>query len=112
MRTKIIYSPIGVVRTEHTRPDGTPIQSTYATGCRGRAEIFPEYAEGLKDLDGFSHLFLLYDFHREQRMTLSVTPYLEDRIRGVFATRAPGRPNRIGLSIVSLVSREGQRSAS
>jgi tRNA-Thr(GGU) m(6)t(6)A37 methyltransferase TsaA len=67
----------------------------------------PEYADGLRDLDGFSHIFLLYDFHRAQSMKLVVKPYLEDAERGVFATRAPWRPNRIGLSIVRLLFRTG-----
>jgi tRNA-Thr(GGU) m(6)t(6)A37 methyltransferase TsaA len=107
MTEEITYRPIGVIRSEHSSPEATPIQSAYATGCRGRAEILPEYAEGLRDLEGFSHIYLLYHFHREQTVKLIVKPYLEDVEHGVFATRAPCRPNRLGLSIVTLVSRQG-----
>ena len=103
----ITYRPIGVIRSEHTDPEATPIQSSFAGGCRGRAEILPEYAEGLRDLEGFSHLYLLYDLHRAQGMKLIVKPFLEDVEHGVFATRAPSRPNHLGLSIVALVSRKG-----
>jgi len=107
MTENITYRPIGIIRSEHLRPEATPIQSAYAGGRRGRVEILPQYAEGLRDLDGFSHIYLLYDFHREQAVKLIVTPYLEDLEHGVFATRAPCRPNRLGLSIVTLVSRQG-----
>jgi tRNA-Thr(GGU) m(6)t(6)A37 methyltransferase TsaA len=104
--SRIIYQPIGIIRSEHTDPDKTPIQSVYAAGCRGRAELLPEYTEGLSDLEGFSHIFLLYDFHRARSKSLVVKPFLQDTERGVFATRSPCRPNRIGLSIVKLLFRE------
>jgi tRNA-Thr(GGU) m(6)t(6)A37 methyltransferase TsaA len=99
---KILYEPIGYVRSGHTRPETTPIQPVYSTGHRGRIEVLPAYAEGLRDLDGFSHLYLLYHFHRAGPAKLVVMPYLQDVMRGVFATRAPCRPNPIGLSIVRL----------
>ncbi len=103
----IQYKPIGVIHSEHTIAEETPIQPTYAKGCRGRAEIFPEYEEGLRDLEGFSHIYLIYHLHRSKSVKLTVKPFLQDIERGVFATRAPSRPNAIGLSIVELVSREG-----
>jgi tRNA-Thr(GGU) m(6)t(6)A37 methyltransferase TsaA len=103
----IQYKPIGVIHSEHTIAEETPIQPTYAKGCRGRAEIFPEYEEGLRDLEGFSHIYLIYHLHRSKSVKLKVKPFLQDIERGVFATRAPSRPNAIGLSIVELVSREG-----
>jgi len=103
----IIYKSIGVIYSEHTIAEETPIQPAYAKGCRGRAEIFPEYEEGLRDLDGFSHIYLIYHFHLSTTAKLIVKPFLQDVERGVFATRAPTRPNAIGLSIVELVSREG-----
>lgn len=103
----IQYKPIGVVHSEHTVAEETPIQPAYAKGCCGRAEIFPEYEEGLRDLEGFSHIYLIYHFHRSKSVKLIVKPFLQDTERGVFATRAPSRPNAIGLSIVELVSREG-----
>ena len=99
--------PIGVLRTPHMDPSRTPIQPVYATGVAGRAELLPEYAEGLDDVEGFSHVCLLYVFHRAGAPRLRVKPYLQDVERGVFATRAPCRPNPIGLSLVRLVRREG-----
>ncbi len=107
MRTTIVYEPIGIIRSEHTRPEKTPIQPIYAQGCAGRAEVFPEYADGLRDVEGFSHIYLVYHLHRVERPQLVVKPFLQDVERGVFATRAPCRPNAIGLSIVRLVRREG-----
>lgn len=103
----ITYTPIGVIRSEHGIEDRTPIQPAYARGCRGRAEVFPQYSEGLRDLEGFSHVFLIYHFHRCGSARLLVKPFLQDVERGVFATRAPCRPNAIGLSVVELVRREG-----
>jgi tRNA (adenine37-N6)-methyltransferase len=104
----ITYEPIGVIHSEHVIAEQTPIQPTYAKGCRGWAEIFPEYEEGLRDLEGFSHIYLLYHFHLSKSVNLLVKPFLQDVERGVFATRAPTRPNAIGLSVVELVSREGR----
>jgi tRNA-Thr(GGU) m(6)t(6)A37 methyltransferase TsaA len=103
----ITFKPIGVIRSEHMAAEQTPIQSVYAKGCQGRAEIFPEYAEGLRDLEGFSHIHLIYHFHQAGPPKLIVRPFLQDVERGVFATRTPCRPNPIGLSIVELVRREG-----
>jgi tRNA-Thr(GGU) m(6)t(6)A37 methyltransferase TsaA len=103
----IAYRPIGVIRSEHTKPEETPIQPAYAKGCRGQAEVFPEFSDGLRDLDGFSHIYLIYHMHKATSAALRVKPFLQDIERGVFATRAPCRPNPIGLSIVELVRREG-----
>jgi tRNA (adenine37-N6)-methyltransferase len=103
----IVYKPIGVIRSGHVVAQQTPIQPVYAKGCKGRAEILPEFAEGLRDLDGFSHMYLIYHFHEAGPAKLVVRPFLEDVGRGVFATRAPCRPNAIGLSVVELVRREG-----
>jgi tRNA-Thr(GGU) m(6)t(6)A37 methyltransferase TsaA len=75
-------------------------------GIRGTAEVWPEYEDGLSDLSGFSHVFLLYHFHRVHAARLRVTPFLDKEPRGVFATRAPCRPNPIGLSIVRLTGIE------
>lgn len=108
MRESVItYSPIGVIRSDHLIEDQTPIQPAYASNCKGRAEIFPEFAEGLQDLEGFSHIYLVYHFHRCGPTRLLVKPFLQDVLRGVFATRAPCRPNAVGLSVVELVRREG-----
>ena len=103
----ITYTPIGVIRSTHVAAQDTPIQPTYAKGCKGRAEIFPEFEEGLRDLDGFSRVYLIYHFDRAGSATLMVKPFLQDVERGIFATRAPCRPNPVGLSVVELLSREG-----
>jgi len=105
--TAITYRPIGVIRSEHVAAEETPIQSAYAKGCKGQAEVFPEFASGLRDLEGFSHVYLIYHFHQAGPAKLMVKPFLQDIERGVFSTRAPCRPNAVGLSIVELVRREG-----
>ncbi len=103
----ISFSPIGVIRSEHVSAQQTPIQPTYAKGCKGRVEIFQAFAEGLRDLDGFSHIYLIYQFHQAEPAKLIVKPFLQDVERGVFSTRSPFRPNAIGLSVVELVRCEG-----
>lgn len=104
---RIVYKPIGVIRTPFPEPKGTPIQPRAAEGVRGRVELFPEYAEGLADLEGFSHVILIYHFHRAGPGRLRVRPFMDDREHGVFATRAPARPNPIGISVVRLLGIEG-----
>ena len=101
---RIGYQPIGIIHSPFKNVEGVPIQPTGAAGIQGSAEILPELAEGLKDLDGFSHIILLYHFHRVQESKLTVTPFLNSQPRGVFATRAPTRPNPVGLSVVRLLS--------
>jgi tRNA-Thr(GGU) m(6)t(6)A37 methyltransferase TsaA len=103
----IDFKPIGLIHSEHVTAEKTPIQPAYAKGCKGQAVVFPEYAEALTDLEGFSHIYLVYYFHQAPPQRLTVKPFLQDRERGLFATRAPCRPNAIGLSIVELLSREG-----
>lgn len=105
--TTISYQPIGIVRSPFAGVENVPIQPTAAAGVRGTVEVFAEYAAGLKDLGGFSHVILLYHFHRVTQARLSVIPFLDREARGVFATRAPSRPNPIGLSIVRLLGVEG-----
>ena len=104
---EIILRPIGVIRSPHTEAAKTPIQPSFASGIPGTAEIHSAHEEGLADLNGFSHVWLVYFFDRIDAPRLTVNPYLEDRPHGVFATRAPCRPNPIGLSLVRLVRREG-----
>ena len=98
------FTPIGTIHTQFETTDGVPIQPAAGRGIRGTVEVLPEFADGLKDLDGFSHIILLYHFHRSEGYRLHVTPFLDTEKRGLFATRAPKRPNGIGLSIVRLVS--------
>lgn len=101
------FQPIGVLHTPFYEPSGMPIQPSGQHAAQGRAEIFPEFTAGLKDLDGFSHVILIYVFHRQSKKSLTVTPFLDDAEHGVFATRAPSRPNPIGISVVPLVNLEG-----
>lgn len=101
------FKPIGIVHSDHVSAQETPIQPNYAKGCTGRAIVFPEFEEGLRDLDGFSHIYLIYHFHRAESPKLIVKPFLQDIERGVFSTRTPCRPNAIGLSVLELVRREG-----
>jgi tRNA-Thr(GGU) m(6)t(6)A37 methyltransferase TsaA len=98
-----------VIRSPFTDLKDMPIQPTGETSASGTAEVLPEYAEGLKDVEGFSHLILLYHLHQVRRQDLTVRPFLDSEPRGVFATRAPTRPNPIGLSVVELLRREGTR---
>lgn len=100
---------IGVIHTPFTEPRGMPVQPAGAREVTGTVEIDPEYAAGLQDLQGFSHLFLIYLFHRAAPPRLTVTPFLDSHEHGVFATRSPLRPNPIGLSIVELLAVEGSR---
>jgi len=104
MPAPICYQPIGVIHTPYTTLEGMPIQPVGARGVRGRVEIFPEFAPGLRDLAGFSHITLLYHLHRSAGFELIVRPFLDTEPRGLFATRAPRRPNPIGLSTVRLLA--------
>jgi tRNA (adenine37-N6)-methyltransferase len=98
---------IGVIRTPHKQAAGTPIQAALADGVAGTVEVLPEFAAGLRDLDGFERVWLVYWFDRASPAKLTVKPYLDTRERGLFATRAPARPNPLGLSAVRLVRVEG-----
>jgi tRNA-Thr(GGU) m(6)t(6)A37 methyltransferase TsaA len=99
---KISYQPIGVIHTPFTDPKGMPIQPPGAAGVKGTVEVFEAFRPALKDLDGFSHVILLYHFHRARPFQPHVVPFLDSQPRGLFATRAPRRPNAIGLSVVRL----------
>ena len=104
---KLSLTPIGVIRSTIKDPEGAPIQPSGAVGIQGRVELDPAYEEGLKDLEGFSHLILLYHFHLSQGFSLTVKPFLDNSQRGLFSTRAPRRPNPIGLSVVRLERIQG-----
>ncbi len=104
----MILKPIGTIHSPFTNLKGMPIQPTGASGVKGTVEVFEEYADGLLDLDGFSHIILLYQFHRSDGFKLRVVPFMDTVQRGIFATRAPKRPNAIGLSIVQLEKIEGR----
>lgn len=103
---EIRYRPIGVIHSPFKEIKGVPIQSTGAEGIAGTLEIDPKYADGLKDIEDFSHIFVVYHFHLSEGYSLEVKPFLDDNTHGVFATRAPKRPNPIGISVVRLLGVE------
>ena len=102
MRKEIVFKSIGTIHSSFKDTSKIPIQPVFSEGARGYIKIFPEFVEGLADLDGFSHLYLIYHLHKAKEAKLIVRPFLEDEMHGVFATRAPSRPNPIGISIVRL----------
>jgi len=104
----ISYHPIGFLRSPFTRQEGMPLQSVAAPEVRAQVEVYQQFAPGLKDLDGFSHLHLVTHLHRGAPGGLEVVPFLDDTVRGIFATRSPRHPNPIGLSVVRLLSVAGR----
>jgi tRNA-Thr(GGU) m(6)t(6)A37 methyltransferase TsaA len=103
---EFVMIPIGILHSPFIDKKRNPTQSTRSHAC-GYKEVFAEFAEGLQDLEGFSHIILLYIFHQSENYTLKFKLFRDDQLRGLFATRYPYRPNPIGLSIVQLVSRCG-----
>ncbi len=108
-KTPYVYTlrAIGIIHSPFTEPKGTPIQPTRADHAEGWIELEKQYQPALRDLDGFDRIWLLYVFHRAGEPKLEVVPFLDTVPRGLFATRAPRRPNPIGLSCVQLVGIEG-----
>ncbi len=102
----INYQPIGIITTPFKSLNDMPIQPSGASNARGELVVNAEYIDGLTDLEEFSHVYLIYHFHKVKEYQLIVTPFLDKKPHGVFATRAPKRPNPIGLSIVQLISIE------
>jgi tRNA-Thr(GGU) m(6)t(6)A37 methyltransferase TsaA len=105
----LVYRPVGIVHSPLKEASGAPIQSFVARDIEGVVEVLPQYVEGLRDIEGFSHLILIYHFHLSSKSSLIVRPHLDDGTHGVFATRAPARPNPIGISVVRLVRVDGTR---
>jgi tRNA-Thr(GGU) m(6)t(6)A37 methyltransferase TsaA len=103
---EIVYRSIGTIHSPFQDIKGMPVQPGGAEGVRGRVDILPELAPAMKDLDGFSHLILIYHLHRAGEYKALVVPFLDNQSHGVFATRAPARPNTIGLSVVKLLQVE------
>ena len=99
---EIRFDPIGVIHTPFKNLEGMPIQPSGATGVQGVVKVFEAFHPGLKDLEGFSHVILIYLFHGSSGFKLHVVPFLDSQPRGLFSTRAPKRPNPIGLSVVQL----------
>jgi tRNA-Thr(GGU) m(6)t(6)A37 methyltransferase TsaA len=104
---EIRFKPIGVVHSQFATPADAPRQPRLSGDAAGMVEVFPEYIDGLKDLDGFSHIILLCYLHLVDGYSLDVTPAWDGQRRGLFSTRTPRRPNPIGLSIVRLTRIEG-----
>jgi tRNA-Thr(GGU) m(6)t(6)A37 methyltransferase TsaA len=99
---EIRYQPIGIIHTEFQDKKEAPIQGVFARDAKGEVEVFPEYSQGLKDIEGFSHLILIYHFHLADGYSLVSMPFLEDKQHGIFSIRHFKRPNPIGLSVVKL----------
>jgi tRNA-Thr(GGU) m(6)t(6)A37 methyltransferase TsaA len=99
--------PIGTIHTPFTNLENMPIQPKGAKDVQGCIELLPQYTEGLKDLSGFSHIYLIYQFHKATRTELTVIPFMDTVPRGIYSTRSPLRPNHLGLSIVELISISG-----
>lgn len=97
--------PIGIIHTPYRSKKETPIQPFKSKGI-GEVEVFKHYQAGLRDIEGFSHIILVYRFHKSRGYKLHVQPFLDHKMRGVFATRSPKRPNQLGLTVVKLLKRE------
>ena len=107
MKKPITIKPIGIINTPYKETKGIPIQGKFKRGVTGTARVLPEYKAGLKDIEGFSHVILIYHFNRSKEEKLTGRPFLEDIEHGIFAIRSPHRPNHIGFSIVKLKSVKG-----
>lgn len=103
---ELIMRPIGIIHSPFLEKEQTPIQPSRSQ-AQGRVEVYPEFAAGLEDIEGFSHIILLYVFHQSSGYNLRVKPFLDDHQHGLFATRYPKRPNPIGISVVRLAARQG-----
>lgn len=106
---QIHYESIGVLNSPHKNIADMPIQPSGADGIRGTITLKEQYLEGLKDLDGFSHIYVFYHFHQAKAAQLTVTPFMDEASHGIFATRAPRRPNAIGLSVLRLINIDGSQ---
>ena len=104
---EIIIKPIGIIHTPFDDVRNMPIQPIAAEGVFGLVEVFSEFAPGLKDLEGFSHITLVYRFHKIESYELEVIPFMDDQPHGIFSSKAPKRPNAIGISTVKLMKIDG-----
>ena len=101
--------PIGFIHTPYKVPKDIPIQGKFKDNVEAFIELNDEYVEGLKDLDEFSHVILLYYLHKSDKVTISGKPFLEDTPHGIFAIRSPHRPNHIGMSIIKIQKIDGNK---
>lgn len=104
---QITLEPIGIIHSPYQKKEDIPIQGAFKPEGVGTIEVFEEYAEGLTDVEGFSHLLIIYFFHRSKDFSLLAKPFLEDKLHGIFAIRSPHRPNHLGVSVVRLLERNG-----
>jgi len=104
---QIILNPIGIIHTPYTDIKNMPIQPIAAEGICGTIELLPEYVAGLKDIEGFSHITLIYNFHKIEGYELEVVPFMDTEAHGIFSTKAPKRPYAFGVSTVKLIGVEG-----
>lgn len=98
---EIKIKPIGIIRSPYKKVEDIPCQG-YKSDKNGEIEVYKEYEKGLRDVDGFSHLIILYLFHKAKKHSLLAKPFLDDKVKGIFAIRGPRRPNHIGISVVKL----------
>jgi tRNA-Thr(GGU) m(6)t(6)A37 methyltransferase TsaA len=103
----ITVNSIGVIHSPYTRKESCPIQGAEAPNGKGTVEVFSEYADGLNDIETFSHIMLIYHFNRAGEIKLVRPTFLDDAAHGIFASRHPCRPSGLGISIVRLLSRHG-----
>ena len=101
----MIVKPIGIIHAPFKSKKDAPTQN-YKSKAIGRVEVYKKYEKGLKDIEGFSHLILIYRFHKSRGFKLLVKPFLDNELRGLFATRYPRRPNQIGITVVRLLRRQ------
>ena len=104
---QITLEPIGVIHSPYQKKEDIPIQGVFKTEGVGTIEVFDKYAEGLTDIEGFSHIQIVYFFHKSRDYSLLGKPFLEDKLHGIFAIRSPHRPNHLGISVVRLLERKG-----
>ena len=97
---EIILKPIGTIHSPFKLGDPVPIQSVAGRDIEGYIELFPEFTDGLKDLDGFSHIILIFHIHLNKKVKMQTRPFMDNVYRGIFATRSPSRPNHLGMSVV------------
>jgi tRNA-Thr(GGU) m(6)t(6)A37 methyltransferase TsaA len=103
---KFVFRTIGVIHSPHKEISKIPIQPVFCRGIEGTVVLDAEYTDGLKGLEGFSHIYLFYYFNQSQKTLLRLKPFLSDKEQGIFATRAPHRPNKLGMSLVRLIKIE------
>lgn len=104
---QVKLEPIGIIHSPYHKKEDIPIQGVFGPEGVGTIEVFDEYAEGLTDVEGFSHLLIIYSFHKSRGFSLLGKPFLEDKLHGIFAIRSPHRPNHLGVSVVRLLERDG-----